>query len=60
MEKKRNKEIKGISCDVVNCVYHDGESRCTAKQVSIGPTHATACTDTVCATFKMNGDDVRG
>lgn len=44
--------IKGIKCDVKNCVYHDCETYCTAGQISVGPCNATCSTDTVCATFK--------
>ena len=47
------KHIKGISCSVKNCAYHDGDSYCTAKQISVGPVSATSCADTVCATFKQ-------
>lgn len=44
--------IKGISCNVKNCIYHDGDAYCTAPKISVGPSFASACTDTVCATFK--------
>lgn len=44
--------IRGISCNVKNCIYHDGDAYCTADRISVGPSYATACTDTVCATFK--------
>jgi|GEM_PF-379298 len=47
------KHIKGITCDVKNCSYHDGDNYCTANQVAVGPSFATSCTDTVCATFKQ-------
>lgn len=47
------KHIKGISCDVRNCVHHDGDSYCTADKIAVGPSYATSCTDTVCATFKQ-------
>ncbi len=47
------KHIKGIGCDVKNCVYHDGDSYCTADKVSIGPGYASCATDTICATFKQ-------
>lgn len=51
--------IKGVCCDVKNCAYHDGESRCTAKEITVGPSYASSSNDTVCATFKpgegMNG-----
>lgn len=52
-ERKAPKHIRGVSCDVKNCVYHDGDSYCTADRVAVGPSYATACTDTVCATFKQ-------
>ena len=45
--------IKGISCDVRNCVYHDGDCYCTAEKIAVGPSYGTSCTDTVCATFKQ-------
>ncbi len=44
--------IKGICCDVKNCVYHDCETYCTAKQIAVGPSSATSSADTACATFK--------
>lgn len=51
--KKTCKENRGVLCDVINCVYHDGESHCTAEKINVGPSYATSCTDTVCATFKQ-------
>lgn len=51
-EKKNKKKNKGVSCDVKNCTYHDGENYCTAEQIAVGPSYATSCTDTVCATFR--------
>ena len=51
-EQKKNKPIKGVVCDVISCTYHDGDSHCTASQISIGPMQASSCTETVCATFK--------
>ena len=50
---KTCKSNKGVACDVINCVYHDGESHCTAEKINVGPSYATSCTDTVCATFKQ-------
>ena len=47
-----SKHIKGIKCDVKNCVYHDCETYCMAGQISVGPCNATSSTETVCATFK--------
>ena len=47
--------IRGISCNVSNCIYHDGDAYCTAPRISVGPGFASCCTDTVCATFKAKG-----
>ena len=47
------RHIKGITCDVRNCIYHDGDSYCTADRIAVGPSYATSCTDTVCATFRQ-------
>lgn len=52
--KKCCNHIKGINCDVKNCAYHDGESYCTAGEITVGPTYAATGHDTVCATFKPN------
>ena len=49
----RGKKNKGVLCDVKNCVHHDGENHCTAEKINVGPSYATSCTDTVCATFRQ-------
>ncbi|MBO4264940.1 MAG: DUF1540 domain-containing protein [Clostridia bacterium] len=53
--KKTNshKHLSGIGCDVKNCVHHDGDHYCCADKINVGPSFATSCTDTVCATFKQ-------
>lgn len=48
--------INGISCTAKNCVYHDGDSYCTAKRISVGPMSAVCSSDTVCSTFKPRGE----
>ena len=50
--KSAKDHIKGIRCDVKNCMYHDCETYCTARQIAVGPSNATSSADTVCATFK--------
>ena len=50
--KERNKRIKGVLCDVQNCVYHNGRTECYAEEISIGPHSAECSANTVCATFK--------
>lgn len=52
-DKKPGKKIKGVVCDVKNCVWHDGQSHCSAGQIAVGPSYATSCADTVCATFRQ-------
>ena len=58
-DKKCCDHIKGVVCDVKNCAYHDGETRCTAGEITVGPTYASTSHDTACATFKPN-EDVKG
>ncbi len=50
-ENENSKPIRGIACNVGNCLYNDGECRCTAGKISVGPSYAKSATDTVCATF---------
>lgn len=44
--------IKGICCNVKNCIHHDCDTYCTAEQIAVGPSSATSSAETVCATFK--------
>ena len=41
--------IKGIKCDVKNCVYHDCDTYCTAGQIAVGNSMAT---NAACDTYK--------
>ena len=50
--EKQNKRIDGIACEVHNCRYHDGRSKCLAGSINVGPSYASSSADTVCATFK--------
>lgn len=45
-------EIKGISCEVKNCKYHDGSDCCTAGHIQVGTQNAKTSTDTACETFQ--------
>ncbi len=50
-----NNECKpnnGVTCEVANCHYHDGQRYCTADKISVGPSYANSSADTICATFK--------
>lgn len=51
-KKESQKPIKGISCAVKNCQYHNGDCRCTAGSVAVGPSNACCSAETVCATFR--------
>lgn len=44
--------LYGVSCDVVSCAYHDGDSYCTASRITVGPTSATRAAETACATYR--------
>ncbi len=50
------KHIKGIVCDVCNCVHHGDGNCCTATQITVGPSYAESSSETVCATFKPNSE----
>ena len=50
--RKCEKCIDGIVCNVVNCTYHAEGNVCTAGQIAVGPRYAESSADTVCATFK--------
>ncbi|MBO5355298.1 MAG: DUF1540 domain-containing protein [Clostridia bacterium] len=61
MEMNKKKDCcenvnEGITCDVKNCQYHEGDCYCTAEKIAVGPSFATSSTDTVCATFKPKKD----
>lgn len=51
-KKDCQKPIKGISCAVKNCQYHDGDCKCKAGSVAVGPANACCSAETVCATFR--------
>lgn len=46
------KEIKGICCEVKNCVYHASDDCCTAGKITVGNSNATSTTETKCKTFE--------
>lgn len=45
-------EIKGISCEVKNCVYHNTDDCCTAGHIVVGNSSATKTAETKCETFQ--------
>ncbi|MGN0459148.1 MAG: DUF1540 domain-containing protein [Eubacterium sp.] len=49
-------EIKGISCEVKNCVYHDMSNACTAGHIKVGSQQAKTTNETNCETFKCSSD----
>ncbi len=44
--------IKGVVCDVQNCVYHADKNHCYAGSIAVGPHSADCSANTNCATFK--------
>lgn len=49
---KCQKHIKGIVCNVKNCVHHERGDCCTADQIAVGPANAECSAETVCVTFR--------
>lgn len=47
-----NNEIKGISCEVKNCKYHDKSNNCHAGHIVVSSMSATSIDDTACETFE--------
>ncbi len=52
MDNSCPKHIKGIVCNVHNCVHHDCHDCCTADQIAVGPANAECSADTICVTFR--------
>ena len=52
INQSSKEHIKGICCDVKNCVYHDEKNACYAGRISVGPREADCSAGTACATFK--------
>ncbi len=50
------KTIKGVSCDVKNCIHHEADDRCTAGEITVGPSYASTSHDTACATFQPKAE----
>ncbi len=47
-------EIKDIKCNVKSCIYHEGNQKCTAGAIEVGPSNACSCSETLCTTFEPN------
>ena len=60
MKKQSDEIIQGIVCGVSSCEYNDGCAHCVATQVAIGPSKATCCAETACATFKPKSEAAEG
>lgn len=54
-----NEEIKGISCDVQNCKFHEKSNKCGAGHIHVGcdKTLAHNVDDTICQTFEACDSD---
>ena len=53
-----NKEIGAITCFAKNCVYHKGNTACTAGTIEVGNSTACKCGETQCSTFTLNENAV--
>ena len=56
--EKQGKHLKGVSCDVCQCVHHGANNTCCAKEIAVGPHSASSSYETVCATFKAKDDPI--
>ena len=45
-----NNEIGAITCFAKNCVYHKGNTSCTAGTIEVGNSSACKCGETQCST----------
>lgn len=45
-------EIKGITCEVKNCIYQDKEGNCNAGHIKVGNPQAHHVSETKCETFE--------
>lgn len=52
-----DKEIKGISCDVKNCIHHDMSNNCLAGHIKVGNQTAKNVSETKCETFECCDDN---
>ena len=43
----------GVRCEVSSCMYHTRDCGCSAEKISVGPTDATCCNETCCATYQQ-------
>lgn len=50
MFDEKNKEIEGIECDAVKCMYNK-ETRCVAGKIEVGYSDASSSSETNCRTF---------
>ena len=46
------KEIKGITCEVKNCIYQDESGKCNAGHIRVGNPQAHHESETKCETFE--------
>ncbi len=47
-----DEEIKGITCNVKNCIHHDKSDNCHAGKIFVGTHDATQTSQTACETFE--------
>ncbi|MBO7292534.1 MAG: DUF1540 domain-containing protein [Clostridia bacterium] len=56
--EKKEKHLKGVSCDACQCVHHGKDNTCCASMIAVGPHSASTSYETVCATFKAKSDPI--
>ena len=48
------KEIKGITCEAKNCIFHDKSNNCLAGRIEVGSSNAINESETRCKTFECS------
>lgn len=48
------KEIKGITCEAKNCIFHDKSNNCLAGRIEVGSSNAIKESETKCKTFECS------
>lgn len=50
--EKTGDRLKGVGCDVVNCVYHGKDGHCHADSINVESHSAIRKAETFCGTFE--------
>ena len=55
INRRADDKLCGVSCDVVNCMYHGTDNHCHAQKITVESTNAVRKAETFCGTFVAKG-----